>query len=115
MTGDVDRQSDAPLYAAVTRFLRDPGAPFTTPGHKRAEWLLDPFLACDLPLAAGADDNQLAGNVLGRAEQLAAALWGADYCRFSVNGSTHGNQAFALAVGSPGDRVAVSRNLHKSL
>ena len=54
-------------------------------------------------------------DVLGQAERLAAELWGADWCRFCVNGSTQGNQALALAVGRPGDRVVVSRNLHKSL
>ena len=50
-----------------------------------------------------------------KAEVLAADLWGAERCRFSVNGSTHCNQALALAVGRPGDRVIVARNLHKSL
>ncbi len=30
-------------------------------------------------------------------------------------GSTHGNQALALAVGRPGDEVIVSRTLHRSL
>jgi arginine decarboxylase len=110
-----ETQRDAPLAAAVTRFYSDPGAAFTTPGHKRAAWLADPLLALDLPLAAGADDAQLSADYLGRAERLAAELWSAEFCRFSVNGSTHGNQAFALAVGAPGDRVAVSRNLHKSL
>jgi lysine decarboxylase len=99
----------------VRRFYADPGATFTTPGHKRAQWLTDPLLELDLPLATGADDAQLSADYLGRAERLAAELWSAEFCRFSVNGSTHGNQAFALAVGAPGDRVAVSRNLHKSL
>jgi arginine decarboxylase len=110
-----ETQRDAPLAAAVSRFYADPGAAFTTPGHKRAPWLADPLLALDLPLAAGADDARLSADFLGRAERLAAELWSAEDCRFSVNGSTHGNQAFALAVGAPGDRVAVSRNLHKSL
>lgn len=39
----------------------------------------------------------------------------ADVCRFSVGGSTHGNQALALAVAQPGARVVVSRSLHRSL
>ncbi len=43
------------------------------------------------------------------------ALWGADWCRFSVAGSTHGNQALALAVGQPGQEVIINRTLHKSL
>ena len=34
----------------------------------------------------------------------AARLWGADCCRFSVGGSTHGNQALALARRRPGRR-----------
>jgi arginine decarboxylase len=98
----------------VSRFLADPGAPFTTPGHKRAAWLDDPLLSRDLPLATGADDNQLSNGVLVRAEALAADLWSADLCRFSVSGSTHGNQALCMALGTPGARVAVSRTLHKS-
>jgi arginine decarboxylase len=89
--------------------------PFTTPGHKRSARHLDPLLALDLPLATGADDGHLSGGVLLRAEVLAAELWGAEYCRFSVHGSTHSNQALALAVGRPGDKVVVARNLHKSL
>ena len=54
-------------------------------------------------------------DVLGRAERLAAELWGADLCRFCANGSTQGNQAIALAVGRPGDRVIVARSMHKSV
>lgn len=110
-----DAQSDMPMQTAVERFLADPGAAFTTPGHKRAPWLTDAFLACDLPHADGADDAQLSADVLGRAERLAAELWGGEHCRFAVNGSTQGNQALALAVGRPGDRVAISRTVHKSL
>ena len=113
--GSPDRQREAPLVAAVDSFFERSDATFTTPGHKRAAWLTDPLLDLDLPLATGADDSQLSNNYLGEAERLAAQLWSADFCRFSVNGSTHGNQAFVLAVGAPGDRVAVSRNLHKSM
>jgi arginine decarboxylase len=108
-------QESTPLVAAVSRFFEDPGATFTTPGHKRAPWLADPLLSLDLPLAAGADDNQLSGGYLRQAEALAAELWSAEYGRFSVNGSTLGNQALALAVAADGARVAVSRNLHKSM
>jgi len=107
--------SDAPLAAAVDAFLADPGTTFTVPGHKRAVGIADPLLMLDLPLVSGADDSRLGGDVLGRAERLAARLWGADLCRFSVAGSTHGNQALALAVGRPGDRVLAARHLHKSM
>ena len=107
--------SDAPLADAVDAFLADPGTTFTVPGHKRAAGIADPLLMLDLPLVSGADDSRLGGDVLGKAERLAAQLWGADLCRFSVAGSTHGNQSLALAAARPGDRVAVARTLHKSM
>src|SRR3954465_12370515 len=73
------------------------------------------LLMLGLPLVSGADDSRLGGDVLGRAERLAARLWGADVCRFSVAGSTPGNQAFAPAARRPEDTVIVARTLHKSL
>jgi lysine decarboxylase len=107
--------SDAPLADAVDAFLNDPGTTFTVPGHKRGTGLGGPLLQHDLPLVSGADDSRLGGNVLRRAEALAARLWGADVCRFSVAGSTHGNQALALSAAAHGGRVVVARTLHKSL
>ena len=107
--------ADTPLADAVARFLADPGLAFTIPGHKRAPGLGDPLLALDLPLDGGADDLQRSGGYLKAAEALAAELWGADHARFSVNGSSHGNHALLWGIARPGDRVAVSRNLHKSL
>ena len=69
----------------------------------------------DLPLVAGRRRPPLSRDCSGRRERLAAELWGADLCRFCVNGSTQGNQALALAAARPGDAVVVSRNLHKSV
>jgi arginine decarboxylase len=109
-------QTETPLADAAAAFLADGRlVPFTTPGHKRAPHLADELLRLDIPLASGADDLHQRADVLGRAERLAAELWGAEFCRFCVNGSTQGNQALALALGRPGDRVVVSRNLHKSV
>ena len=45
-----------------------------------------------------------ARGVLAEAERRAAVFWGADWCRFSVGGSTHGNQALALARRPAGRR-----------
>lgn len=102
------------MAEAVERLLAAGETSFTLPGHKRAAWLEDPLLALDVSYMPEADDAQRSGDVLGRAERLAAALWGADRCRFSVAGSTMANQALALAAGAPGDRVAVARTVHKS-
>ena len=57
----------------------------------------------------------MSNHVLKRAEALAATLWGADYARFSTGGSTHANQAIILALGKPGDKVALSRTAHRSV
>jgi lysine decarboxylase len=112
----VPDQRETPLATAAEAYLADARiAPFTTPGHKRAAHLADGLLAFDLPLSSGVDDLHLTGDLLGQAERLAAELWGAARCRFCTNGTTQGNEALALAVARPGDRVIASRNLHKSL
>ena len=108
-------QRETPLADAAAAFLAAEVTPFTTPGHKRAPHLADDLLVLDLPLSSGADDLHMRSDVLGRAERLAAALWTADLCRFCANGSTQGNQALALALGRPGDRVVISRSMHKSV
>jgi lysine decarboxylase len=50
-----------------------------------------------------------------KAEKLAANFWGGDFARFSTGGSTHVNQAVILALGKPGDKVALSRTAHRSV
>ena len=86
-----------------------------TPGHKQRHDLTGAVVAGDTPLYGGVDTIKHADTLLAEAESRAARLWGADWCRFSVAGSTHGNQALALAVGSPGQEVIVTRCLHRSL
>ncbi len=108
-------QDDAPLAAASQAFLKAGVASFTTPGHGRRPGLADALLSLDMPLSTGADDLRMTTDVLGQAQSLAAELWGAERCWFLLNGSTQGNQAMALAAGRPGDRVLVSRTVHKSL
>ena len=107
-------RGEAPLLDAYLRALDAGTAPFTIPGHKRNP-VFGRVVAGDVPLHGGLDSISLSGGLLVEAERRAAALWGADVARFSVGGSTHGNQALALAVGRPGDRVVVPRTLHRSL
>ena len=107
-------RGEAPLLDAYLAALDADTTPFTIPGHKRSAEF-GRVVAGDVPLHGGLDSISLTGGVLVEAERRAAALWGADVARFSVGGSTHGNQALALAVGRPGDRVVVPRTLHRSL
>ena len=106
---------ETPLYDSYLRFLASGATPFTVPGHKRNPELADDLLALDLPLYGAVENATGTTGYLGRAERLAGELWGADWCGFSVQGSSHGNMALALTVGVPGDRVIVARTLHKSL
>jgi arginine decarboxylase len=112
-------RSDAPLLDAWLHFTAQAqgGAltPMSVPGHKQRQDLTGAVVAGDVPMYGGLDTIKHADVLLANAEQRAARLWGADWCRFSVAGSTHGNQALALAVGSPGQEVIVTRNLHRSL
>ena len=108
-------RSSAPLLDAWLRFHEEPPTPFAIPGHKQRTDLVGDVVGGDVPLYAGLDTMKLGAGVLVGAEARAAALWGADVCRFSTGGSTHANQAVALAIAGDGDEVVVSRTLHRSL
>ena len=108
-------RADAPLLDAWLRFQESAPTPFTIPGHKQRHDLVGDVVAGDVPLYGGLDTMKLSAGVLSEAEARAARLWAADVCRFSTGGSTHANQALALAVGGDGGTVIVSRTLHRSL
>jgi len=109
----------APLLDAYLSYFESTRTPFTIPGHKQRASRLDAGLGqvvdSDTPLYGGLDEIKLTHQVLRRAEALAATLWNADYARFSTGGSTHANQAIILALGKPGDKVALSRTAHRSV
>ncbi len=109
----------APLLDAYLSYFESKRLPFTIPGHKQRAARLDAGLGAvvdsDTPLYGGLDEIKLSNQVLKKAEALAATLWGADYARFSAGGSTHANQAIVLALGKPGDKVALSRTAHRSV
>lgn len=112
-------RDSAPLLDAYLSYFESNRHPFTIPGHKQRASRLDAGLGLvvdsDTPLYGGLDEIKLTNQVLKRAEALAATLWKADYARFSTGGSTHANQAIVLALGKPGDKVALSRTAHRSI
>ncbi len=112
-------RAEAPLLDGYLRFSESDETPFTTPGHKGRASMLDKDLARvvagDIPLYGGVDTVKSAGRLLASAEERSAKWYGADWCRYSTCGSTHGNQALCLAIGQPGDKVVVTRSLHRSL
>ncbi len=112
-------RSQAPLLNAYVNYFETVSLPFTIPGHKQKAHKLDAGLGLvvdsDAPLYGGLDEIKLIHGTLKSAERLAADLWGADFARFSTGGSTHANQAIVLALGQPGDKVALSRTAHRSI
>ncbi|MEI7779996.1 MAG: decarboxylase [Actinomycetes bacterium] len=110
--------AESPLLAGWLTARGAGTRPFVIPGHKHRGHLLHPDLGRlvddDVPMCGGIDTVQYAHGYLTDAESRAAELWGADWARLSVGGSTHGNQTMCLAIGRPGDRVAVTRALHRS-
>lgn len=116
-TGDL--RNIAPLLDAYLSYFERERSPFTIPGHKQRASRLDAGLGAvvdsDTPLYGGLDEIKLTNKVLAKAEKLAADFWGADFARFSTGGSTHANQAIILALGKPGDKVALSRTAHRSV
>ena len=113
----------APILEGVLAYQHQGIVPFSTPGHKlgigadaelRATFGERAFHG-DIPLGGGVGDTHFGGEALRVAEAMAADVWNADRCFFLLNGSTAGNHAFLLATIRPGDKVIVSRDLHKSL
>lgn len=105
----------APLLDAWIRDMETDRSWFQIPGHKGRLDLTGPVVDGDIPVLPGNHPNRISPSLVTHAEQLAADLWGADFCRFGVNGSSGSNHAAVMAVAGPGDKVIISRTLHKSV
>lgn len=108
-------RADAPLLDAWIRDITSERSPFQIPGHKGRTDLTGPIVDGDIPVLPGNHPNRISPSLILEAEAIAARTWGADLCRFGVNGSTGSNHAAVMAVAGPGDKVIVTRTLHKSM
>ena len=108
-------RSSAPLLDAWIRDMETDRSPFQIPGHKGRTDLTGAVVDGDIPVLPGNHPHRISPSLILEAEALAAKLWGADLCRFGVNGSSGSNHASVMAVAGPGDKVIVSRTLHKSV
>jgi arginine decarboxylase len=108
-------RSDAPLLDAWIRDLTTERSPFQIPGHKGRNDLTGSIVDGDIAVLPGNHPLRISPSLIVTAEALAAKLWQADLCRFGVNGSSGSNHAAVMAVAGPGDKVIVSRTLHKSV
>src|SRR5262249_31770057 len=93
------------------------------PGHKQqasgygqeAAEMYRSLLPLDVTELADTDDLHHPQGPIDLAQQLAAQCFGAEETSFLIGGSTSGNLAMILGMGSPGDLYIVQRNVHKSI
>src|ERR1700684_4304544 len=113
----------APYLDAIVSYGFRGSVRFHVPGHKGGPGA-DPGLRSAMGQRALALDicQDIEGIDVGpsptpyeRAEQLAAAAYGAGQTWFLTNGATQGNHALCLALARPGDHVLVQRNSHASV
>ncbi len=116
-------QAEAPILEALARYADADELGFTPPGHKQArgadprarEVLGDAVFYGDVLANGGLDDRLARCGVLARAENLMAEAVHADHTFFSTCGSSLSVKAAMLAVTSPGHRLLVGRDAHKSV
>lgn len=108
-------RSAAPLLDAWIRDMETDRSPFQIPGHKGRTDLTGAIVDGDIPVLPGNHPHRISPSLILEAEAMAADLWQADLCRFGVNGSSGSNHAAVMAVAGHGDKVIVSRTLHKSV
>jgi arginine/lysine/ornithine decarboxylase len=115
-------QRRTPVLEAIAAYRRSDVAQYSIPAHKSGRGvddetravLNDPFLA-DIPLQKGADDRMSSKKVLEHAQSLAADAFGAELSLFSTNGSTLSVQLAVATAVEPGQKIALARNMHKSI
>ena len=114
-------QNRTPLVTALLQYAADGTIPFHFPGHKQGRGNPDlaglfgqTCLNIDITCMEDLDNICNPVSVIKEAEDLAAALYGAENAFFLVNGTTSGIQAMIMTVCEPGDKIIIPRNAHKS-
>ncbi|CAM2823948.1 aminotransferase class I/II-fold pyridoxal phosphate-dependent enzyme [Paenibacillus sediminis] len=112
-----------PLFTALKNHAANNPVQFHIPGHKKGvgtdqefrKFIGDNALSIDLINIAPLDDLHQPTGVIEEAQQLAADAFGADYTYFSVQGTSGAIMTMILSICSPGDKIIVPRNIHKSV
>lgn len=114
-----DYFSNNPLLQSLLAYTRSDAYPFHMPGHKRNTaysgiQFPNPY-SIDITEISGFDNLHHADGILKDSMDHAAALYGADKSYYLVNGSTCGILSAISACVSPGGKILISRNCHKSV
>lgn len=114
-----DKELHIPIRDAVNFYSTGGRTSFHVPGHKGSmPGMTDLFgeksVSMDLTELPGTDDLHEPGGPILEAQQMAAALFGADETFFLVNGTTSGIMAAMAACAGSSDTVIAERNTHLS-
>lgn len=118
-----DEQLRTPLFDAMVSLAESRKVSFHTPGHKSGKGISTRFrkfvgpkiFTIDLTTLDEVDSLQNPTGVIKEAQELAAKAAGADRSYFLVNGTTVGNHAMVASTTSPGDKILIARNCHRSV
>ncbi|ASN05899.1 aminotransferase class I/II-fold pyridoxal phosphate-dependent enzyme [Virgibacillus necropolis] len=116
-------QSQTPLFNGLLNHIEKRPMQFHIPGHKQGKAVEEEFrnfmgenaFKIDLINIEPLDDLHHPHGMIRDAHVLAAEAFGADYTYFSVQGTSGAIMTMVLSVCSPGDKIIVPRNVHKSV
>ncbi|MBM7645679.1 lysine decarboxylase [Scopulibacillus daqui] len=116
-------QHETPLFTGLLKHVRSNPVQFHIPGHKKGQGMDPEFrefigenaLSIDLINIAPLDDLHQPHGMIKEAQALAAEAFNADATFFSVQGTSGAIMTMVLSVCSPGDKIIVPRNVHKSV
>ncbi|MBO8162205.1 MAG: aminotransferase class I/II-fold pyridoxal phosphate-dependent enzyme [Brevibacillus sp.] len=117
------KQMKTPLFSGLFEHAKRNPIQFHIPGHKKGagmnpafrQFIGDNALSIDLINIAPLDDLHHPKGIIKEAQELAAEAFGADHTFFSVQGTSGAIMAMIMATCSPGDKIIVPRNVHKSI
>ena len=118
----MSNQEKMPFVEALESYKEQHFVPFHTPGHKIGvespqllkDWM-GPALPYDLGVMYALDDLHEPERELKEAQELTAELYGADYCWFSINGTTALIEAMIMGTVGPDETIIIPREAHRSV
>ena len=118
----MSNQERMPFVEALESYKDKHFMPFHTPGHKIGgeapillkDWM-GPALPYDLGVMYALDDLHEPERELKEAQDLTAELYGAEYCWFSINGTTALIEAMIMGTVGPDETIIIPREAHRSV
>ncbi len=119
----MNKQHLTPLFTGLLAHASRNPVQFHIPGHKKGAGMAPEFrkfigenaLSIDLINIAPLDDLHNPHGIIQEAQRIAAEAFGADHTYFSVQGTSGAIIGMIMSVCSPGDKILVPRNVHKSI